>query len=572
MIQIDTEPEQLPERQRLDLIRVGNLGQLEYPALLPYDDSYPWLVFRDAVSLPLAAELGEGVALQLLGQHKIGQAQVFLFEAAPTPHFAQLKRLLAVSEHQWGVQFFTARDCLQKLAELEELVHRRFALLAQAGAAEIYAYNAEAARAEPLIYLLINGIDNALSEPLSLQQLGSLCGQGPAVGVVPILLLDCDSQLKPQLAESRRQALQSFQQDIRSQALGLEMCGDLVRPLNIPDEAWSLLQRFDLQMGLGDLCQAWCDELLITEDEEDRHGERDFLNIQLGLAGATTTCFCMGEKSDVYHAMIGGATRTGKTTLLNNLILNACETYSPDELQLSLMDFKDGVSFWEYDGLNHVAGLYAPVEDDIDAALECLERFEQQINLRNARFRTQRVTRLADFNRVVEKQEALPRCLLVIDEVQSLFEGRDYQQKNAVKQILSTVAKKGAAAGVHMIICTQSFQNVELEGDVKDQIHLRIGLRHASSMGCRALMGRDNDAMLELPRFTAIYNSQQGEPRHNRTVTLDDLPDFHARLDALKEKYPRVLGDTPGSETAQLELETNGMKTRFSDGDVSGEW
>ncbi len=97
-----------------------------------------------------------------------------------------------------------------------------------------------------------------------------------------------------------------------------------------------------------------------------------------------------------------------------------------------------------------------------------------------------------------------------------------------------------------MILSTQSFQNVELESDVKDQFHLRIGLRHASAMGCRALMGRDNDAMLTLERFTAIYNSHQGEPQHNRAVALDNAPDFLPRLDRLKAKYPQ----TPPKRTA----------------------
>lgn len=551
-------------------LRIGSLGQLQYPALVPYQCRQPWLVVCDAATLPLAADVAEGVALQLLQQHALGLAQVALFEATPSPYFAQLKRLFAASEQRWGEQLFTAKDCQKRLTAWEELIHRRFALLAQTGAADIYAYNATAARAEPVLYVLLNGLGGALSESQPLQQLETLCRQGASVGILPVLLHNVQEQTELQLPDVRRNALQSFWQTLHQQAVGLDVRRQ-VTPLNIPSDLWRLLQRFGLQVGVGRVSQTWADGLLAaTQQAHDSNGESDFLHIPLGLVGANPAYFSMGEKSDVYHALIGGATRTGKTTLLNNLIVTACETHSPQQLQLTLMDFKDGVSFWEYAGLAHVAALYAPPEADFTAALHCLSAFEQQMSARYAQFRTARVARLVDYNRVAA--EPLPRCVLIADEVQSLFEGRDYKQKAEVKRILSSLAKKGAAAGMHMILSTQSFQNVELESDVKDQFHLRIGLRHASAMGCRALMGRDNDAMLNLERFTAIYNSHQGEDKHNRTVALAALPDFLARLDALKARYPSLTPPLPAPPPVTPTTPKASTARRFADGDVSKPW
>ena len=556
--------------QPIQQVQIGSLGQLQLPACLPYDVSHLWLFAQDATSLPQAAEVCEAVALQLLAQYAPGQARMLLFEVSPSPHFAQLKRLFAASEQRWGEQLFTAKDCLKRLTEWEELVHRRFALLAQAGAADIHAYNANAARAEPILYLLLNGLGNALAELQPLLQLETLCRQGAAVGIIPLLLHNTQEQTDLQLPDARRKALQSFWQAVYPQAIGLDMRGQ-VQPLNIPSELWRLLQRFGLQLGVGQLSKSWADDLLrATQQAQDNNGESDFLHIRIGLAGANPASFSMGEKSDVYHALIGGATRTGKTTLLNNLIITACETYTPQQLQLTLMDFKDGVSFWEYEGLGHIAELYAPTETDFTAALQCLSAFEQQMSARYNQFRSARVTRLADYNRVAD--EPLPRCVLIADEVQSLFEGRDYKQKAEVKRLLSSLAKKGAAAGMHMILSTQSFQNVELESDVKDQFHLRIGLRHASAMGCRALMGRDNDAMLNLERFTAIYNSHQGEDKHNRIVALAALPDFLTRLDTLKARYPSITPPISIPPPIELAVPQTNTTRRFADGDVSEPW
>lgn len=325
-----------------------------------------------------------------------------------------------------------------------------------------------------------------------------------------------------------------------------------------------------MQLGVGELRKSWADDLLrATQQAQDNNGESDFLHIRIGLAGANPAYFSMGEKSDVYHALIGGTTRTGKTTLLNNLILTAGETYTPQQLQLTLMDFKSGVSFWEYEGLGHIAALYAPEDTDFSAALQCLNAFEQQMSARYTQFRSAQVMRLADYNRVAA--EPLPRCVLIADEVQSLFDGIDFNQSKEVRRLLSSIAKKGAAAGVHIILSTQSFEGIDLGDGVKSQFHLRLGFRHTDGRGCRALMGRDNDAMLSLSRFTAIYNSHQGEEKHNRMVALDDLPDFHVRLDRLKAQYPRSAQTQPKPKMPTPQPEPT-ASSKFAAGDVHEPW
>ena len=60
----------------------------------------------------------------------------------------------------------------------------------------------------------------------------------------------------------------------------------------------------------------------------------------------------------------------------------------------------------------------------------------------------------------------------------------------------------------------------------------------------------------------AIYNSHQGEAKYNRTMTLNDVPDFQQRLDVLKAKHPRTIepikpspfADTPATNISTLML------------------
>jgi hypothetical protein len=340
---------------------------------------------QDAASLPLAAELCEGVALQALAQHDVGKARLVLFEATPSRHFAQIKRLLAKSDQRWGEQLYNATACANRLTEWEELVRHRFELLAQMGVDDIHAYNAKAAYAEPIFYVVISGLGNVLGEPQRLAQLQTLCREGAAVGIVLLLLRNTAEEVaEPHLGDFHRKALQNFWGSIGSMVTGLDVREpQRPQPFNVPAELWQLLIRFGLQLGLGQLCQTWVDNLVAKMKSTDDAGERqDFLRVRIGLTGATPAFFSMGAKSLAYHAFIAGTNGSGKTTLLNNLILGACENYSPAQLQLTLMDFKFGISFNQYAGFAHIARLYAPLSPNYPQALSCLQQVAQEMEQR----------------------------------------------------------------------------------------------------------------------------------------------------------------------------------------------
>jgi DNA segregation ATPase FtsK/SpoIIIE-like protein len=235
--------------------------------------------------------------------------------------------------------------------------------------------------------------------------------------------------------------------------------------------------------------------------------------------------------------MIGGTNRSGKTTMLNNILASACETYSPEQLRLWLFDFKEGVSFNIYHAVPHVEVLYTDNRDK-DYLHRAFEAFISAMEQRAQLFKQCRppVATLVRYNSVAE--QPLPRLVMVVDEAQSLFDER--VTKVAAQKMIREISRKGAAFGLHMILMTQSYQNVDLDRDAQGQFRTRIGLQLATSMECRALMGRDNDAPMDLPRFHAIYNDNNGDARSNRRVRLDPLEDeeLFRRLDVIRLKYP----------------------------------
>lgn len=520
-------------------LHVGTLTSLRREALAPYDTSRAVALGFDADTEELAAELCEGLALQLLARHTPGEARLVLYEAAPSRRFAELKRLLVESDGRWGEQLFNSRSCHDLLDVLNEQAHRRFAMLASAGATDLATYNVGAVRREVVTYVVLTSVEALAGEGHSLEALQNLCLQGPLVGLVPILLCAGGGEVDEGVPDFRRKPLAAFWAAVLPRAFGFDLRSTPVRPWGQPAELWRLLTRFGVVVGLPQELRArWADALVAgvaLADEASPH--RDFLVVPIGTEGTRRAHFALGEASNCYHALLGGASRSGKSTLLNNLILQACEALGPDELRLWLFDYREGVEFTLFEGLPHLDVLHVDNEDR-QGAQDAFVRFLGLMKERAVLFRqcTPPVARLVDYNQ--HAASPLPRCLLIVDEAQSLFDDRE--SKPHAKRLLREVARKGAAFGLHVILSTQSFQNVELEPDVKAQFRLRVGLQLSNAMECRALMGRDNDAPLTLPRFTAVYNNNFGEARDNRLIALDALSreDLLQRVRALCDRYP----------------------------------
>lgn len=472
---------------------LGVLPRIARPALLFWERDRPLVLAAqhrpDGVQDALLAELQEAMALQWLQANLEGDAvQLHFHEAEPSPRYAHLKRVLAHSSegdaaHGLGAHLTHHSQAAQCLHDLTQLAHQRFARMAIAQAGDWNDYNAKAVaanrRPEPWHCVLLTDL-HPLAEHHggALQNLKTLCLQGPRAGIVPLLLRKpAPDWLRQQNAPLFVRHLQAFWDEVLPQAWGLSwsdgQAQTVPQPLNQDAELWRLLTKFGLTLQAQDQHEQAQKLIDALAQRHEQSGERDFVNVRIGQSVETgkPVAFRMGEAANCYHAFVAGATRSGKSTLLNNLILGLCETYGPDKLQLSLLDFKSNVGFGIYRGLPHVRTL---IDSQDPATVEqALVEFANEIDRRGRLFAAQ--GKLVNAN--LEKYNALaqtdglaplPRWIMLIDEAQKLFENRAL--KGLVKHMLTGISRMGAGLGLHLIICTQSLQNVDdIEGDVKAQ-------------------------------------------------------------------------------------------------------
>ena len=134
-------------------------------------------------------------------------------------------------------------------------------------------------------------------------------------------------------------------------------------------------------------------------------------DVPIGRAGATRRqSFSLG-RGTAQHALVAGKTGSGKSTLLHALITNLALTYSPDEVELYLIDFKKGVEFKGYATHRLPHARVVAIESEREFGLSVLQRLDGILKERGDKFRDAGVNDLAGYRAAqAEREDARASC------------------------------------------------------------------------------------------------------------------------------------------------------------------
>ena len=174
-----------------------------------------------------------------------------------------------------------------------------------------------------------------------------------------------------------------------------------------------------------------------------KHKSDKGIHIPIGLVGKDKPCLLtLGEEKSGHHVLIGGATGSGKTVLLHNIIVNSAWQYSPSELIFYLLDYKEGTEFKLYDSLPHVHIL--SMESNRPFGVSTLQYLQEEMERRGKLFKESGVAKIQDYR--IKKGEKLPRILVIIDEFQVLLKGHDSLSAQGA-EILDDISRRGRSFG-----------------------------------------------------------------------------------------------------------------------------
>lgn len=202
------------------------------------------------------------------------------------------------------------------------------------------------------------------------------------------------------------------------------------------------------------------------------------LILGVDIAGRHVLC----DLARAPHALIAGATGSGKSVCISNLILSLVYRFRPDELELMLIDPKI-VEFAIYRDLPH---LIHPVVTEPKQAVQALKWLVREMERRYEILAEKNVRNLAGYNAkaVTEGFAKLPYIVLVIDELADLMMTAPAEIETPVARI----AQMSRAVGIHTVLATQRPSVNVITGIIKANYPTRMAFQVSSQVDSRTIL------------------------------------------------------------------------------------
>lgn len=274
----------------------------------------------------------------------------------------------------------------------------------------------------------------------------------------------------------------------------------------------------------------------------------------IGRSGPHTVEMTFGD--DPVNALVAGIAGSGKSMLLRTLVYGLARRFDATELQMYLLDFKEGVEFQEFaptptDSTFLPQAAVVSVNSSREFGVEVLRHLNAVARERYALFGRTGAAAKLEALRAKAPDLALPRILLVVDEFHRLFDSDDALAAQAAAE-LANLSKQGRAAGVHFVLATQSIGDVgigtavgaRMDGIFKNAT-LRVGLRLSETESRQIFSSASNTAAAEIHEpGVAIVNASGGHDTFNvrtRVAYLDDSTAASERRQAVSQtRGPRI--------------------------------
>ncbi|HEX8350226.1 MAG TPA: FtsK/SpoIIIE domain-containing protein, partial [Hymenobacter sp.] len=217
-------------------------------------------------------------------------------------------------------------------------------------------------------------------------------------------------------------------------------------------------------------------------------------NLVIAIREDNGELLMLSPQRNAPHTLIAGSTGSGKSVLMQNIILSIAATNTPTQAQILLIDPKLGVDYFAFDDLPHIKG---GLIDTQERALEELESLVGEMDDRYRKFKAARTSNLATYNQKVEAGAQLPVIWLIHDEFAEWMLVEEYKQQ--VTSIVGRLGVKARAAGIYLVFAAQrpdaNVMPMQLRANLGNRLILKVDSEGTSEIalgtkGAERLLGR----------------------------------------------------------------------------------
>ncbi|MEB0114278.1 FtsK/SpoIIIE domain-containing protein [Variovorax sp. RTB1] len=213
-----------------------------------------------------------------------------------------------------------------------------------------------------------------------------------------------------------------------------------------------------------------------------------------------------GLSSHDPHSLVAGATGSGKSVLVQSMLLDIAATNPKELAQIVLIDPKMGVDYAPLEALPHMR---ESIVIEKGRAAIILEGLVQEMEKRYRLFHNVRANNLTSFNAKSAPESRLPLIFLVHDEFADWM--LDDAYKKAVSAAVQRLGVKARAAGIHLIFAAQRPDKDVMPMQLRDNLGNRLILKVASEATSKITLDRGGaELLLGKGHMAAKLTGEQG--------------------------------------------------------------
>lgn len=225
------------------------------------------------------------------------------------------------------------------------------------------------------------------------------------------------------------------------------------------------------------------------------HGNHDLL---IAVREEDSSPLFISPKFNAPHTLIAGSTGSGKSVLMQNIILGIACTNTTTQANIMLIDPKQGVDYFAFEGLPHLQG---GIIDAQDTAIQRLNGLVTEMDRRYTVLKENKVSNIFDLNKKPTATERLPFLWVIHDEFAEWMMTKDYAA--AVSDIVGRLGVKARAAGISLVFAAQrpdaSVMPMQLRANLGNRLVLRVDGEGTSEIalgekGAEKLLGKGHIA------------------------------------------------------------------------------
>ena len=543
---------EIPEAIPMDSNLMPEETDYRIPLVLPFPNDTSMLIKTGTESREQCSDIMQSAMLRLLSTLPAGKVRFTIIDPMGLGEdFSSFMHLADYDELMINNRIWTEPGQIDaRLSELTEHMENVFQAYLRNEYETIEDYNHHAGEvAEPYRILVVANFPYNFNDTAS-KRLLSIASSGPRCGVYTLISVDTKQKLPHGFdVEELEKCSTTFEWKKGKFYLSYPELKNLELEFMSPPDPQlfgKIVRRIGELSKDARRVEVSFERVVPKNGEIWQENSQSGLSVPLGRAGATKLQYMNLGKGTSQHVLIAGKTGSGKSTFLHILITNLALYYSPDQVQLFLIDFKKGVEFKTYAAHALPHARVIAIESDREFGVSVLERLDEMLKERGDLFRDNNVQDLAGF-RKARPDMPMPRVMLIVDEFQEFFVEDDSLAQNATL-LLDRLVRQGRAFGIHVLLGSQTLGGAySLARSTLGQVAVRIALQ-CSESDAHLILSEDNTAARLLTRpGEAIYNDANGLLEGNHPFQIAWLGD------ATRDKYLNVIAKRTKEEGLHYE-------------------